>query len=160
MRSHRYRPHSLNPLLRYHPGTLQGSVSVSLTLSHPYPYHQGITDIPSLKYPPMSLPFVADSLPVVRFDVLAVALPPTSVKTARRMFALGAWSPPLVMPNTTAPFHVVVRVLPPIATTHLETTTFRILGSEVVPQMYNGGNVTEYPVVYRVIKGGYPFSSF
>jgi len=143
VRSHRYRPRSLNPLLLYYPRTLQGSVSVSLTLSHPYPYHQGITNIPSLKYPPTSLPFIADSLPVMRFDVLTVALPPITVKTARLTFVLGARSLPLVTPNITAPFHVVVRVLLPIATTHLEITTFKILGSEVVPQVYNGGNVTE-----------------
>ena len=144
MRRHRVCPQFPSPLLpRHPPGTLQGSVNISLTLSHPYPYRRGITDIPSLKYPPTSLPFAAVSLPVVHFDVLAAALPSTSDKTAHPIRALGAWSLPLVTPNITALFHVVIWGLPLLVTTLQETTTFRILGSEVVPQVYNGGNVTE-----------------
>ena len=149
--NHHHRPRSLQPLLHYHPGTLQGSVSVSPTLSHPCLNHRETIVIPSPKYPPTSLLSINNSLPVARFVVLAVAPPPTSAKTARLMSVLGAWSLPLVMPSITAPLHAVVRILLLIATTLLEAMTFRILGSEVVPQMYNGGNVTEYPVVYRVI---------
>ena len=91
----------------------------------------------------MSLPFVASSLLVVRFDVLDVALLPTSVKTARPTFVLGAWSLPLVMPNTTAPLHVAIRVHLLVVTILLGTTISKILGSEMVLQLYNGGNVTE-----------------
>jgi len=140
---YRHHPHPLDPPLPYHPETLQGWVSVSLASSHPSPNQLGTTDIPSLKYLPTSPPFVDDSLPVVCFDAPAVALSPTLVKIAPLTCVLGAWSLPLVMPNTTAPFHVVVWAPLPIVTTHLETNTSRILGSEVVPQMYNGGNVTE-----------------
>jgi len=143
VRNHHYYLHVPNPLLRRYPGVLQDSVNDSRTLSHPCLNHCETIVTPSPKYPPTSLLFVVVSLPVMCFDVFAVAPPPISVMIAPRMFALGAWSLPLVMPNTTAPFHVVVRLPLPIATTPQEVTTSRILGSEVVPQVYNGGNVTE-----------------
>jgi len=67
------------------------------------------------------------------------------------MSVLDAWSLPLVMPSIAALFRTAVWVHPPIVTTLLKTMKSRNLDSEVVPQMYNGGNVTENPVVHWVI---------